>query len=316
MRKSFWVPITLALAAYLVLPLPGATAPLSKRIDEKRAQLDQTKQKEGVLTTTIQSYSNRIEGLKGEISATENRLGRVQQSLDHQKNELLEVRDRLEAARDRLERLRSELATARRVLAARLVEIYKADAPDALTVILEADGFGDLLERAEFLDRISDQDREITDEVRGLRDHAEKQADQLASLERREQLAAERILRERDQIASVQEQLVSSRSQLRLRPHRPPRRARPGAGQQARARGRPGRARGRAGAGGVGAPGRRRRQHLRGADQAGQRPADLAGERSRWSRRSGCAGAASTRAWTSRCPPARRSARPTRAAWC
>ena len=56
------------------------------------------------------------------------------------------------------------------MLAARLVEIYKADSPDALTVILEADGFGDLLERAEFLDRISDQDREITDEVRGLRD--------------------------------------------------------------------------------------------------------------------------------------------------
>lgn len=214
MRKSFWVPITLALVAYLVLPLPGAGAPLSKRIDQTRAQLDETKQKEGVLTTTIQSYSNRIEGLKGEISATENRLGRVQQSLDHQKNKLLEVRDRLEAARDRLERLRSELATARRVLAARLVEIYKADSPDALTVILEADGFGDLLERAEFLDRISDQDREITDEVRGLRDHAEKQADQLASLEQREQLAAERILRERDQIASVQDQLVSSRSQL------------------------------------------------------------------------------------------------------
>ena len=59
------------------------------------------------------------------------------------------------------------------MLAARLVEIYKADAPDALTVILSADGFGDLLERAEFLDRISDQDREITDRVRGLRDQAQ-----------------------------------------------------------------------------------------------------------------------------------------------
>ena len=86
------------------------------------------------------------------------------------------MRDRLEEARDRLERLRSELATARKVLAARLVEIYKADAPDALTVVLEADGFGDLLERAEFLDRISDQDREITDRVRGLRDQAQDQA--------------------------------------------------------------------------------------------------------------------------------------------
>jgi peptidoglycan hydrolase CwlO-like protein len=154
MKKTFWVPITVALLAYLVLPLPGLSAPLSQRIDSKRAELDKTKAREGVLTTTIQGYSNRIEGLKGEISATQEQLGRVQQSLDQQKNELLEVRDRLESARDRLEKLRSELATARRVLAARLVEIYKADSPDALTVILEADGFGDLLERAEFLDRI------------------------------------------------------------------------------------------------------------------------------------------------------------------
>jgi murein DD-endopeptidase MepM/ murein hydrolase activator NlpD len=100
------------------------------------------------------------------------------------------------------------------VLAARLVEIYKADSPDALTVILSADGFGDLLERAEFLDRISDQDREITDRVRGLRDQAQDQAVELAKLEEREQLAAERILRERDQIASAQNQLLSSRDQL------------------------------------------------------------------------------------------------------
>ena len=124
------------------------------------------------------------------------------------------MRNKLEAARDRLERLRSRLATARTVLARRLVEIYKADAPDALTVILESDGFGDLLERAEFLKRISDQDREITDQVRGLRDKAQHQAVQLADLEEQEQVVAERILRERDQVASVENQLVGARDQL------------------------------------------------------------------------------------------------------
>jgi murein DD-endopeptidase MepM/ murein hydrolase activator NlpD len=214
MRKTFWVPILLALAAYLVLPLPGLSAPLSTRIDEKREQIDEAKQKEGVLSTEIQRFSTRIESLQGEISATQQRLDRAQASLDRQKAELLAVRDRLEGARDRLERLRSELATAREVLAARLVEIYKADAPDALTVVLEADGFADLLERAEFLKRISDQDREITDEVRGLRDLARDQAIELAELEEREQLAAERILAERDQIAAAQGQLVSSRDDL------------------------------------------------------------------------------------------------------
>jgi murein DD-endopeptidase MepM/ murein hydrolase activator NlpD len=214
MKKTFLLPIALALSAYLLLPLPGLSAPLSDRIEDKRAQIEEKKQQEGVLTTTIQRFNNRIDAVQGEISATQTRLDRAQASLDAQKAELLEVRDQLEEARDLLERLRSELETARKVLAARLVEIYKADAPDALTVVLEADGFGDLLERAEFLERISEQDREITDEVRGLRDRAEEQAKRLAELEEREQLAAERILRWRDQIAAVQGQLVSSRDEL------------------------------------------------------------------------------------------------------
>jgi murein DD-endopeptidase MepM/ murein hydrolase activator NlpD len=214
MKKTFLLPIALALSAYLLLPLPGLSAPLSDRIEDKRAQIEEKKQQEGVLTTTIQRFNNRIDAVQGEISATQTRLDRAQASLDAQKAELLEVRDQLEEARDLLERLRSELETARKVLAARLVEIYKADAPDALTVVLEADGFGDLLERAEFLERISEQDREITDEVRVLRDRAEEQAKRLAKLEEREQLAAERILRWRDQIAAVQGQLVSSRDEL------------------------------------------------------------------------------------------------------
>ena len=214
MKKSFWLPILLGLTAYLVLPLPGLSAPLSNRIDQKRAEIEKDKQKEGVLSTTIEGFSARIGNLEGEISSTQKRLNQAQSELDRQKDELLRVRDRLEAARDRLARLRSELATARQLLAKRLVEIYKSDTPDALTVVLESDGFGDLLERTEFLERISDQDREITDRVRGLRNQAQDQAVELADLEQREQLAAERILHERDQIASAQNQLVSSRDQL------------------------------------------------------------------------------------------------------
>src|SRR5215217_2153831 len=214
MKKSFLLPIALAVTAFLVLPLPGRSAPLSSRIEQKREQIEHHKAKEGVLSTTIERFNTRIDAIQGEIAATERRLSRVQSSLDRQKAKLLEVRNRLEEARDRLERLRSELATARRVLAKRLVEIYKADSPDALTVILSADGFGDLLERAEFLDRISHQDREITDRVRRLRDTARGQALQLAELEEQEQLAAERILRERDQVAAVEQQLTGARDQL------------------------------------------------------------------------------------------------------
>jgi murein DD-endopeptidase MepM/ murein hydrolase activator NlpD len=215
MRKSFWVPITLGLAAYLTLPLPGLSAPLSQRIEKKRAQIAEVRQREGVLTTEISRYNTRIESLQGEISATEARLSRVQADLDRKRAELDEVRDRLEAARDRLERLRRQLRTARRVLANRLVEIYKADTPDALTVVLEADGFADLLERAEFLDRISDQDRQITDRVRRLRDQAELLERRLAELEQRVEEVAMAIMQRRDEIALARDQLVGSRASLR-----------------------------------------------------------------------------------------------------
>jgi peptidoglycan DL-endopeptidase CwlO len=214
MKKSFLLPIALAVVAFLVLPLPGLSAPLSSRIEKKRDQIAKHKAKEGVLSTTIQGFNTRIDAIQAEISATQRQLSRVQTDLDRQKEKLLEVRNRLEEARDRLARLRDELATARQVLARRLVEIYKSDAPDALTVILDSNGFGDLLERAEFLKRISDQDREITDRVRGLRDKAKDQAVQLADLEEQEQLTAERILYQRDQIAAVENKLVGSRDQL------------------------------------------------------------------------------------------------------
>jgi murein DD-endopeptidase MepM/ murein hydrolase activator NlpD len=214
MKKSFWVPIAMALVAFLLMPFPGQSAPIGEKIDKKRSEIEHAKAKEGVLSTTIQGFSTRIDNLQGQIRATRGQLERAQRSLDRQKAELLAVRNRLEAARDRLERLRRQLATARDVLAERLVEIYKSDTPDALTVVLESDGFADLLERAEFLERISDQDRAITDRVRGLRNEAQDQATELASLEQREQLAAERILQQRDQIASAQSHLVSSRDEL------------------------------------------------------------------------------------------------------
>ena len=214
MKRFFFLPIALALAAYLLLPLPGQSEPIEQKIEKKRGAIEQKKRQEGVLTTTITGLSNRIDGLQGEINATQKRLSGAQQSLDTKRNELLAVRNKVEVARDRLERLRTELVGARRVLATRLVEIYKADQPDALTVVLESDGFGELLERAEFLDRISSQDREITERVRRLRDSAHAQSVRLAKLEDRVQDAAEQILRVRDQIAATKDDLVGSQGEL------------------------------------------------------------------------------------------------------
>jgi murein DD-endopeptidase MepM/ murein hydrolase activator NlpD len=215
MKRYFWLPILLGLAAYALLPLPGETASLSERIVAKRSQIEERKQKEGVLTTDIAGFSDRIRGLEGQIDTTEQRLGDAQQELDARRGELLEVRDDLEVARDNLARARAKLEVGREALADRLVELYKSDQPDVLTVLLQADGFTDLLERTEFLERISDQDREIVERVRRLKARYEEEETTLAELEQEKEAIAVAVLERRDEIAAARDTLAASQGDLR-----------------------------------------------------------------------------------------------------
>ena len=214
MRRRFWVPITLGLTAYLVLPLPGLSAPLNERIDRARDKVENKRYREHVLSETIAGQNVKIRGLQGEIRGLQERQSRIQATLDEKRAELLEARDRLERAKARLRELREQLGIAEDALAARLVEIYKADEPDALTVVLNADGFADLLERTEFLDRVSRQDQRIIARVRDLKRQAKRQADELAALERRIEDAANAILARRNEVAAVKGRLVRSRTEL------------------------------------------------------------------------------------------------------
>ena len=214
MRRLFLIPVVLGLSAYLLLPLPGSGAPLSERIERKRARVERAARQEGVLTQEIAGYGVRIDRLQGEIGATQDRLAGAQANLDAKRRELTVMRDRLQVARDRLARLRKRLDAGKAALARRLVELYKADQPDALTVVLEADGFSDLLDQVEFLDRIADQDRVVVDRVRGLKAQATVRTRELASLEQRIEVAANFLLGQRDDIASARDRLVGARDEL------------------------------------------------------------------------------------------------------
>jgi murein DD-endopeptidase MepM/ murein hydrolase activator NlpD len=214
MKRAFQVSITLALSAFLLLPMPGHTSSLDRRIDVAKSKIHAKKAKEGVLTTTITHYNNRIQGLQGEIRGLQERQTRIEVSLDAKRRELYSTQDKLEKAKDRLARLKVYLAKAQKVLAERLVQMYKDGEPDALTVVLESDGFADLLERTQFLDRITNQDHQIITRVRSLKDQTTKQTKELAKLQKQQKAAAIAIEQRRNQVAAVKGKLVSSRTDL------------------------------------------------------------------------------------------------------
>jgi murein DD-endopeptidase MepM/ murein hydrolase activator NlpD len=214
MRRSFWVSITLALAAYLLLPMTGLSEPLSSRINKQRHRVAVQRHHEGVLTTTISSFNNRISGLQGEIRSLQARESRIQSSLDQKRAELADIQNKLQIARDRLARLRARLDLSMKQLTARLIDEYESDQPDMVTVILEAHGFDDLLTKTDFMQRISKQDQQVVSTVKVLKAQAARQAKELGVLEQRAQAAANAILEQRNAIAASKGRLVSSRNNL------------------------------------------------------------------------------------------------------
>jgi murein DD-endopeptidase MepM/ murein hydrolase activator NlpD len=135
---------------------------LQGQLDEKQAELSAQQEQKGVLTSEIAAYSEQISQLEGEIAVLRAREAAVLKELEA-------TRARLRAARDRLETLRARYHRSMDVLEQRLVAMYKQDEPDTLTVILQADGFSDLLDRYEYLNRIEEQDSAIIARVRSLK---------------------------------------------------------------------------------------------------------------------------------------------------
>lgn len=213
-RRLLWVSITLGLAALALVPVSGFGAPLSGQISGTEQELAETQAQEGVLTSELTALDNQIGGLSGEIGSLLDQEATLLAQLEQKQAELEQARADLDATRQRLEEVKARLAEAERLLAKRLVEIYKTDEPDALTVVLEADGFEELLERTEYLDRISDQDQAIVTRVRVLKEEVETELARLEDLEARIEAAVTEIIARRNELAAAREQLTAKRAEL------------------------------------------------------------------------------------------------------
>jgi murein DD-endopeptidase MepM/ murein hydrolase activator NlpD len=197
-----------------LLPMPGLSSSLQQKIGATQHKIAGKQHQEGVLTTQISGYNVRIRSLQGDISGLQQRQDSVQVQLNAKQAELDSVRNRLQIAQDRLTRLRARLVVGQRVLSARLVALYKDDAPDMVTVVLESNGFADLLDRANFLSRISSQDHQIITRVRDLKAQVTGQVHQLTGLERQAAAAANSIRVKRDEIAAAKGAIVTRQSAL------------------------------------------------------------------------------------------------------
>jgi murein DD-endopeptidase MepM/ murein hydrolase activator NlpD len=184
---------------------------LQQKIETTRSKIGKKKGTEKVLSSDIAAYTKRIRVLQGRIGGLQRRQQTLQADLDAKRAELVSTQTKLRDERARLARLRERLVVTRRALSRRLVEMYKTEKPDVLTVVLNSEGFADLLSRGEFIARIADQDRKIVTIVSEAKRDATATEKRLDRLERRQQRVTGQVLARRNEIAMIKEELIGTR---------------------------------------------------------------------------------------------------------
>jgi murein DD-endopeptidase MepM/ murein hydrolase activator NlpD len=202
-----------AATALIVLLAVSSAAPaqdLESKLGAKEAQLSKAHERSGVLTTTISKDGERIDRLTTEVAALRRQEAGVKVRLDAKQAELDRAVSQLDGAKRRLTVMRAHLERALGSLRDRLVAIYETGSPDLLSVIVGANGYSDLVDQAEYLDRIHGMDEAIVDRVRELRDQVKRTVERLRT-------AKDRIEAARDAIAAEEQALASARGAVQRR---------------------------------------------------------------------------------------------------
>ena len=196
-----------ACAVVALLVLAGARtadADLQSKINAKSSRAE-------ALRAAVAAETSKIRASSRGIARAQRRLSKLRAQASAQQAELKSVEHALARARDRLTRLVNRQRDATDALRANLQTAYRNPQPDIVSVIVSAEGFTDLLERAEFYKRIARQNARIMDVARTTRVEVAEQTNQLAKIQLREQAVAVRLDRQRRAAQALQTALLRER---------------------------------------------------------------------------------------------------------
>ena len=201
------MPVGFALAALAVPATASSPGDLQQRLDAARAHEHQ-------LHSAIGADSTQIADLASRIGDLQERLSGLETSLAIERRLLQSSQAELRSARARLQRLKLQFAADRRVLARQLIADYKADRPDLMTVVLNANGFADLLERMDSMRTVQRANTGHTTKVRNDRRAVGAQTVRLARITTRRQEIARATFVQAREVAQIHSTLVTRQLQF------------------------------------------------------------------------------------------------------
>jgi peptidoglycan hydrolase CwlO-like protein len=210
-------PATIAVVLVLAVCAVGAAVThlaVAQDPGTLRHHIDRQKGRERQLASAAARLGRLERAASRAVDVLSGRLAEAQSDLARWQARLAETQRELRVTRRRLVRLRARLAESRRALATMLRQRYTADQPDVVSVVLDAKGFADVLERIEFLRRVQRSDTLIVEAVRRGRDDARHDERILAALEPRQRVQTAAVRSQRDGLARMTAALQARRASL------------------------------------------------------------------------------------------------------
>jgi septal ring factor EnvC (AmiA/AmiB activator) len=137
--------VALAVLGGLMLGLRSAPA-RAVSIGELQQQITAGRSRISSLAGAVGAYSTQLTRLSTSITSLQNQISRLEVDISAKEAELTKLRIELTLAHNRLTRSEAFEAHAESVLAKQLVNSYESDQPDLVTIVLESNGFQDLLD--------------------------------------------------------------------------------------------------------------------------------------------------------------------------
>ncbi|MDX6615774.1 MAG: hypothetical protein QOD60_865, partial [Solirubrobacterales bacterium] len=135
-------------------------------------------------------------------------------ALVEKRAELVKANAELIQGEAHLNEVRAQLQRSLIVLRDRLIEIYKSNQPDMISIILEQSSWSDVEATSEYLDRIQNNDKTVVDRVHSLRDEVQHQVELLTEARNTVEAAKQAIVGQRRELAQTKRSLLAQRSQL------------------------------------------------------------------------------------------------------
>jgi septal ring factor EnvC (AmiA/AmiB activator) len=174
-------------AATIAAALGVAAIPMSSAADPSlgtlHSQLGAVQSHEQSLASSIASLSHLISSLDSQIALVESREAAVRADLARDRAKLASVQAALARERKLLALLKARLARARMLLGRQLVSNYEQSKPNLVSVVLESNGFTDLLDKLTYLKDAQQAQQAIIKITSEAKARADAAATRLAALE-------------------------------------------------------------------------------------------------------------------------------------